>query len=313
MNRLHAFHDHRTPLPDQAETQLDTPLISVVVPVHNEAPNLLPLITAIGAALAGIEHEIVYVDDGSSDATPSILAETAWNLPNFVHIRHRNSCGQSAAVITGVRAARGIYIATLDGDGQNDPADIPAMLEAAMAAEAFGPKPVLIAGHRTTRKDSEAKRWGSRIANSVRGRLLKDGTPDTGCGLKLVPPGRLSGSAAFRPSASLPAGLVHPRRRPCRLGAGAASSAHARRLALRHLGPVKGRHCRSVRRRLAAAPLESTANRSEPMTTMNNLPPPATATAVPIAKALKPALMAGAMIAMLSACRCWAPPRRNPR
>ena len=167
------------------ETQLDTPLISVVVPVHNEAPNLLPLINAVSEALAGIDHEIVYVDDGSSDATPSILADTARRLPNFVHIRHRNSCGQSAAVITGVRAARGTYIATLDGDGQNDPADIPAMLEAAFAAEAFGPKPVLIAGHRTTRKDSEAKRWGSRIANSVRGRLLKDGTPDTGCGLKL--------------------------------------------------------------------------------------------------------------------------------
>jgi len=169
----------------QPETQPDTPLISVVVPVHNEAPNLLPLINAISAALVGIEHEIVYVDDGSSDATPSILFDTARNLPNFVHIRHRNSCGQSAAVITGVRAARGTYIATLDGDGQNDPADIPAMLEAALAAEVAGPKPVLIAGHRTTRKDSDAKRWGSRIANSVRGRLLKDGTPDTGCGLKL--------------------------------------------------------------------------------------------------------------------------------
>jgi dolichol-phosphate mannosyltransferase len=167
------------------ETQLDTPLISVVVPVHNEAPNLLPLINAISMALDGIDHEIVYVDDGSSDATPAILSEAARNLPNFVHIRHRNSCGQSAAVITGVRAARGIYIATLDGDGQNDPGDIPAMLEAAMAAEFVGPKPVLIAGHRTTRKDSEAKRWGSRIANSVRGRLLRDGTPDTGCGLKL--------------------------------------------------------------------------------------------------------------------------------
>ncbi len=167
------------------ETQLDTPLISVVVPVHNEAPNLLPLINAISMALDGIDHEIVYVDDGSSDATPAILSEAARNFPNFVHIRHRNSCGQSAAVITGVRAARGIYIATLDGDGQNDPGDIPAMLEAAMAAEFVGPKPVLIAGHRTTRKDSEAKRWGSRIANSVRGRLLRDGTPDTGCGLKL--------------------------------------------------------------------------------------------------------------------------------
>ncbi|HQT47890.1 MAG TPA: glycosyltransferase, partial [Acidocella sp.] len=91
----------------------------------------------------------------------------------------------SGAVITGVKTARGAFIATLDGDGQNDPADIPAMLEAAIAAEAAGPKPVLIAGHRVTRKDSEAKRWGSRIANNVRARMLKDGTPDTGCGLKL--------------------------------------------------------------------------------------------------------------------------------
>ncbi len=167
------------------ETQPDSPLISVVVPVHDEAPNLLPLITAIGEALSGLDHEIVYVDDGSADATPAILAKLAAELPTLVHIRHRKSCGQSAAVITGVRAARGIFIATLDGDGQNDPADIPAMLEAALTAETTGPKPVLIAGHRTTRKDSDAKRWGSRIANAVRSRMLKDGTPDTGCGLKL--------------------------------------------------------------------------------------------------------------------------------
>jgi dolichol-phosphate mannosyltransferase len=167
------------------ETQPDSPLISVVVPVHNEAPNLLPLITAISTALSAIDHEIVYVDDGSTDTTPAILAEVSSTLPTLVRVRHRNSCGQSAAVITGVRAARGIFIATLDGDGQNDPADIPAMLETALAAEAFGRKPVLIAGHRTTRKDSDAKRWGSRIANAVRGKLLKDGTPDTGCGLKL--------------------------------------------------------------------------------------------------------------------------------
>jgi dolichol-phosphate mannosyltransferase len=169
----------------RSDIEPDSPLISVVVPVHNEAPNLTPLITAISEALAGTDHEIVYVDDGSSDDTPAILAKLAAELPTLVHIRHRASCGQSAAVITGVRAARGIYIATLDGDGQNDPADIPAMLEAARIAEGTGPKPVLIAGHRTTRKDSDAKRWGSRIANAVRSRMLKDGTPDTGCGLKL--------------------------------------------------------------------------------------------------------------------------------
>jgi dolichol-phosphate mannosyltransferase len=167
------------------ETEPGTPLISVVVPVHNEAPNIPPLIAAISAALAGIDHEIVYVDDGSTDTSPQVLAELAAALPTLVRVRHRQSCGQSAAVITGVKTARGAFIATLDGDGQNDPADIPAMLDAAILAEAEGPKPVLIAGHRVTRRDSDAKRWGSRIANSVRAKLLQDGTPDTGCGLKL--------------------------------------------------------------------------------------------------------------------------------
>jgi len=167
------------------ETDAGAPLISVVVPVHNEAPNIPPLIEKISAALAGVNHEIVYVDDGSSDASPAVLAGLAATLPTLVRVRHRQSCGQSAAVITGVKAARGAFIATLDGDGQNDPADIPAMLDAAIAAEANGKLPVLIAGHRVQRNDSDAKRWGSRIANAVRRRLLKDGTPDTGCGLKL--------------------------------------------------------------------------------------------------------------------------------
>jgi len=169
----------------QPETAAGTPLISVVVPVHNESPNIQPLITAISTALAGIDHEIVYVDDGSSDYSPAVLARIAATLPTLIRVRHKQSCGQSGAVITGVKTARGAFIATLDGDGQNDPADIPAMLEAALQAEAQGPKPVLIAGHRVTRRDSEAKRYGSRIANAVRGYLLKDGTPDTGCGLKL--------------------------------------------------------------------------------------------------------------------------------
>jgi dolichol-phosphate mannosyltransferase len=169
----------------QPEIAAGTPVISVVVPVHNEAPNIPPLIAKISAALAGIEHEIVYVDDGSGDDTPSVLAGIAKTLPTLVRVRHRQSCGQSGAVITGVKAARGAFIATLDGDGQNDPSDIPPMLEAAFTAEATGKKPVLIAGHRVSRIDSDAKRYGSKIANAVRGRLLKDGTPDTGCGLKL--------------------------------------------------------------------------------------------------------------------------------
>lgn len=171
------------------QTQIDaegaSPLISVVVPVHNEALNLQPLITAIGAALLETEHEIVYVDDGSTDATPQVLAELAAQNPKLIYVRHVSSCGQSAAVITGVKTACGRYVATLDGDGQNDPADIPAMLDAMLAAEAETTGPVLIAGHRVSRQDSDAKRFGSRIANAVRGRLLKDGTPDSGCGLKL--------------------------------------------------------------------------------------------------------------------------------
>ncbi len=169
----------------QVATDAGAKLLSVVVPVHNESPNIRPLVAAIGAALEGLDYEIVYVDDGSSDDSPAILASLAAELPHFIRVRHRKSCGQSGAVITGVKSARGTYVATLDGDGQNDPADIPAMLEAMRAAEAAGPVPVLIAGHRVNRQDSGAKRWGSRIANRVRAHLLKDATPDTGCGAKL--------------------------------------------------------------------------------------------------------------------------------
>ncbi len=160
------------------------PLISVVVPVRNEAPNIAPLIAEIRAALAGVMHEIVYVDDGSSDATPHELgAARAAGAPLRV-VRHRASCGQSAAVITGVKAARGEWIATLDGDGQNDPADIPRLLARAEAEAAQG-VPVLIAGHRVNRQDSTVKRFTSRFANRFRGWMLRDATPDSGCGLKV--------------------------------------------------------------------------------------------------------------------------------
>ena len=162
------------------------PLVSVVVPVRNEAPNIAPLVAEIEAALAGTPREIVYVDDGSSDATPDRLRLTAASVPALRHLRHRVSCGQSAAVITGVKAARGTWIATLDGDGQNDPADIPRLLARAQALAVDGP-PVLVAGHRVTRRDTRIKRISSRIANGVRSRLLRDSTPDTGCGLKVFP------------------------------------------------------------------------------------------------------------------------------
>jgi dolichol-phosphate mannosyltransferase len=163
------------------------PLLSVVIPVRNEAPNIAPLVAEIEAALGrpGISHEIIYVDDGSSDATPAELAAAARQAP-LRWLRHRSSCGQSAAIVTGVRAARGQWIATLDGDGQNDPADIPRLLDRArQTAPADGR--ILVAGHRVTRRDSWVKRRSSRIANRVRVWLLKDATPDTGCGLKLLP------------------------------------------------------------------------------------------------------------------------------
>ena len=157
------------------------PVLSVVVPVRNEAPNIGPLIAEIEGALTTIPYEIIYVDDGSSDATAKRLAEQRAK-PHLIVRRHRASCGQSAAILTGVRAASGTWIATLDGDGQNDPADIPALLA---QAQSQGGGMVLIAGHRVTRRDTRTKRVASRLANRIRAGLLGDATPDTGCGLKV--------------------------------------------------------------------------------------------------------------------------------
>lgn len=153
-------------------------LLSVVVPVRNEGPNIGPLVAEIRASLASVNHEIVYVDDGSTDDTSAQMAAAG-----VVLRRHRTSCGQSAAIVTGVRAARGEWVATLDGDGQNDPADIPALFARAIADAGAGP--LLVAGHRTRRQDNWTKRQSSRIANHIRAGLLHDATPDTGCGLKL--------------------------------------------------------------------------------------------------------------------------------
>jgi len=159
------------------------PVLSVVVPVRNEAANIAPLVAEITAALVGIPHEIIYVDDGSTDDTAAALTEAAAATPALRRLRHRIGCGQSAAIATGVRAARGTWIATLDGDGQNDPADIPRLFARGLAAG----EQAMVAGHRTTRRDTWIKRATSRIANGVRSRLLRDATPDTGCGLKVFP------------------------------------------------------------------------------------------------------------------------------
>ena len=158
------------------------PAVSVVVPVRNEAGNIALLVAEIAKALEGQwSFEVVYVDDGSTDATEAelkrLMTQHAW----LRCVRHRQSCGQSAAVRTGVAAARASIVVTLDGDGQNDPAFIPALVR---ALEAGNPRIGLVAGQRVGRKSGGFKKLQSRIANAVRGAVLRDGTRDTGCGLK---------------------------------------------------------------------------------------------------------------------------------
>ena len=161
--------------------------ISVAVPAKNEAGNIEPLVHEILAALRGrAGFEIVYVDDGSSDATVANLMALRPSTPELRVIQHDRSCGQSQALRTAISAARGTLIVTLDGDGQNDPADIPALIDA-WRRESNAGDLGLVAGQRRKRQDSLSKRLASRFANAVRRRALKDDTLDTGCGLKLIP------------------------------------------------------------------------------------------------------------------------------
>ncbi len=162
--------------------------LSVVIPAHNEAENIGPLVREVRVALEGaglVDWEVVVVDDGSSDGTGERATAAACEVPHLTVVRHPASRGQSFAVVTGVRASAAPWVATLDGDGQNDPADIPRLLEARAREAGRGGGPLLVAGFRADRRDSWLKRVSSRIANGVRGRLLGDRTPDTGCGLKL--------------------------------------------------------------------------------------------------------------------------------
>jgi dolichol-phosphate mannosyltransferase len=161
--------------------------LSIVIPVRNEAGNIAPLVGEIVSSLdpAGVDYEIIYVDDGSTDATAIEIVHLEATNQRLRLVSHAESCGQSAAVRTGVRAARAPWIATLDGDGQNDPADIPPLWQIAKAAPAS--PSLLIAGHRAQRRDTRSKRCASKIANAIRRALLHDDTPDTGCGLKLFP------------------------------------------------------------------------------------------------------------------------------
>jgi dolichol-phosphate mannosyltransferase len=162
-------------------------LLSVVIPVCNEADNVLPLAREIVLALrARMPIEILFVDDGSGDDTAGAVRSARAEIPEIRLLRHSRRSGQSAAVHSGVRRAHGAWIATLDGDGQNDPADFPAMLDVLGRAQGEDPAVRLIMGNRVTRQDTWLRRMSSRVANGVRGWLLDDGTPDTGCGIKLM-------------------------------------------------------------------------------------------------------------------------------
>jgi dolichol-phosphate mannosyltransferase len=158
------------------------PGLSVVVPVRNEAGNIAPLVAEIAAALTNrASFEIIYVNDGSSDASEQELITLMRERPWLRTVRHAVSCGQSAAIRTGVVAARAPIIVTLDGDGQNDPAFVPKLVDAMKTHDG---RVGLVAGQRVGRKASGFKKFQSRIANAVRGSVLHDGTRDTGCGLK---------------------------------------------------------------------------------------------------------------------------------
>jgi dolichol-phosphate mannosyltransferase len=155
--------------------------VSVVVPVKDEAENVAELAREIAAALkAEPDYEIIFVDDGSSDATPRELKKLKTEIGHFRPLRHARNLGQSRAIRTGVNAAKGEWVVTLDGDGQNDPADIPKLLTLLRGDRTLG----LVSGVRLKRQDKATRRLASRIGNGFRRSLLKDGAADTGCGLK---------------------------------------------------------------------------------------------------------------------------------
>lgn len=161
-----------------------SPVLSVVVPVYNEAENVEKLVREIHAALDGTDYEMNFVNDCSSDETEAVLQGLKSEFPALRVLSHRKNAGQSRAIRTGILAAKAPVIATLDGDGQNDPADIPALF-AKFTRDDAPEKLGLVGGRRAKRKDSAAKRFGSRFGNGIRKRLLKDNADDTGCGLKV--------------------------------------------------------------------------------------------------------------------------------
>jgi len=157
--------------------------ISIIIPAHDESGNLPDLLDEISAAMKPLDlrYEVLVVDDGSSDDSWSLLARRSASDHTLRPIRHRQSAGQSTSIWQAAHLAEGRWLATLDGDGQNDPADLPRLLEHARDRNLE-----MVTGHRTNRRDTWFKRLSSRVANGLRSRLLRDNTPDTGCGLKVI-------------------------------------------------------------------------------------------------------------------------------
>ncbi len=166
--------------------QTEPPWLSIVIPLKNEAENLEFVTSAIAEACGDLgPYEVIYVDDGSTDATAARVMELRDGFPMLRLVQHPTSAGQSAAIHSGVRVARGAVICTLDGDGQNPPSEI-RKLAARLEGTRFPDGVALIAGQRVGRQDTASKRWASKAANGLRARLLKDDTRDTGCGLKMI-------------------------------------------------------------------------------------------------------------------------------
>ncbi|MEM9738803.1 MAG: glycosyltransferase family 2 protein [Pseudomonadota bacterium] len=159
--------------------------LSIIVPVHNESGNVEQLVTEIAAALDGRAFEMVFVDDASTDDTRAVLVGLKDRFPALRVLGHRQNSGQSRAIRTGVLGARGRVVGTLDGDGQNDPADLPDLYRKLTRADAAS-KLKMVMGRRANRKDTAWKRFGSRFANSIRRRLLRDDCDDSGCGIKVM-------------------------------------------------------------------------------------------------------------------------------
>lgn len=165
----------------------ETPYVSVLIPAKNEAGNIIPLLEEVRAALNDEPFEVIVVDDGSTDATAvQLRALQISGYPQLRVLSHTRSLGQSTSIYHAAATARGHWLATLDGDGQNDPADVPKMLARVRGSEGKPEGVKLVAGHRVNRQDTASKRWASLLANRLRSSLLKDQTPDTGCGIKLI-------------------------------------------------------------------------------------------------------------------------------